>query len=268
MRLSRFLAGALGAVLSVALVGSATALAVAPGGDPLATSVTGACAGGPGRVSLTVHPPTDGSYRVVVAARGLAEGSRWTVDLIKVSQTSQRYRDFRRVAVDGGWMVATRFPAPAESEDDVYFDLRAGERGDRRHSCLVLNSPASPVAGLAECNNQRLDIVVLARQRDDGSTVVRFFIEGARPDSRWHLTLTATGAASRQVVEFEDRASSREGVVRSRVVITGVEDPRLRLVASNKDQGRCFIGLDPPNDRTDAPLTLRGLDKLNALTRW
>jgi hypothetical protein len=265
MRLSRFLAGVLAALLSVALVGGSPAQAVAPGSHPLATTVTGACAGGSGRVSLTVHPLTDGSYRVLVAARGLAEGSRWTVDLIKVSQTSERYKDFRRVAVDSRWTVEARFAAAAAPEDDVYFDLRAGERGDRRHRCRVFNSPASPVAGLAECNNQRLDIVVLARQRNDGSTVVRFFIEGARPDSRWHLTLTATGAASRQVVEFEDRASSREGVVRSRVVITGVENPRLRLVASNKDQGRCFIGLDPPNTMTDAPLTLQGLRKLGAL---
>ena len=93
--------------------------------------------------------------------------------------------------------------------------------------------------------------------------MLRPIIVFARPDSRWHLTLTATGAASRQVVEFEDRVRGGEDL-RSQVVITGVNDPRPRLVASNKDQGRCFIGLDPPNVTTDAPLTLRGLGKLNA----
>ena len=265
MRLPRFLAGVLAALLSVALVGGPPAQAVAPGGDPLATMVTGACVGGPGRVSLTVHPPAGGRYRVEVAARGLAEGSRWTVQVEYQARASGGAKDFRRIAVDGGWTVVTRFPAPGDTEDDVYVSVDAQERGDRRHQCSLLNVPSSPVAGVADCNNRRLDIAMLARQRDDGFTVIRSFIVFARPDSRWHLTLTATGAAGRQVVEFEDRASGREDFVGSRVVITGVDDPRLRLVASNKDQGRCFIGLEPPNVGTDALPTMQGVRKLGAL---
>jgi hypothetical protein len=128
-----------------------------------------------------------------------------------------------------------------------------------------LNLPSSPVVGVADCNNRRLHIALLVRHRDDGSTVVRSFIVFARPDSRWHLTLTASGAAGRQVVDFDDRASRREDFVGSRVVINGVDNPRLRLVASNKDQGRCFIGLDPPNVTTDALLTLQRLHKLGAI---
>jgi hypothetical protein len=261
----RFLAGVLAALLSVALVGSAPSHAVAPpAGGPLATTVTGACAGGPGRVSLTVHPPAAGRYRVEVTVRGLAEGSRWRVQVVQQANASGGARDFRRVAVDGGWTVVTRFPAPADPEEFVYFSVDAHERGDRDHLCSLLNLPESPVAGVADCNNQRLDVVVLVRQRDDGSTAVRSAIVFARPDSRWHLTLTATGAAGRQVVHFDDRAGRRGGV-QSRVVITGVNNPRLRLVASNKDQGRCFIKLNPPNVTTDAPLRLEELRKLGAL---
>jgi hypothetical protein len=67
-------------------------------------------------------------------------------------------------------------------------------------------------------------------------------------------------------VDFSDLAN-KGAAVRSRVVLTGIEDPRLRLVARNTDQGRCFIGLNPPNVTTDAPMTLKGLGKLSALTR-
>jgi hypothetical protein len=267
MRSSRFLPGVLATLLFVALVGLAPAQAVALAADPQATTVAGACAGGPGRLSVTVHPPAAGRYRVEVTGRGLAEGSRWTVGVFQEGETQGGGKDFRRVAVAGGWTVMTRFPAPADPKEFVYFSVDAKERGDRHHRCSLLNVPSSPVVGVADCNNQRLDIAVLLRQRDDGSTVVRSFIVFARPDSRWHLTLTATGAAGRQVVDFDDRADRREGGVASRVVINGVEDPRLRLVASNKDQGRCFIGLNPPNVTNDAPLTMQGLGKLSALTR-
>ena len=159
----------------------------------------------------------------------------------------------------------TRFPATAGRDDDVFFAVDARERGDRGHHCSVFNSPASPVAGLAECNRLGIEIVVLAHEREDGSTAVRSLIFDVRPNSRWHLTVTATGAAGRQVVEFDDRAGRRQGFLRSRVVHTGLQDPRVRVVASNKDYGRCFIKLNPPDaSTTDAPLTLRGLNRLKS----
>jgi hypothetical protein len=193
MRFSRFLAAALAPLLSVALVGGSPAYAVAPPGDPLATTVVGACSGGPGRASLAVRPTAGGGYRVEVTARDLAEGSRWTVSVVKAAADG-RFKDFRRVAVGGGWTVATRFPAPADPDDGVYFFLDAQKRRDDGHRCVVFNSPAAPVAGQVECNHRRLNVALLAHQRDDGATVVRSFIFGARPDSHWQLTLTATGA--------------------------------------------------------------------------
>ena len=262
MGFSRFLAAALASLLSVALVGGSPAYAVAPAGGPLSTTVVGACSGGPGRVSLAVQPTAGGGYRVEVTARSLAEGSRWAVSVVKVAADA-RFKDFRRVAIGGGWTVATRFPAPADPDDGLYFFLDAQKRRDDGHRCVVFNSPAAPVAGQVECNHRRLNVALLAHQRDDGATVVRSFIFGARPDSHWQLTLTATGAAERQVVDFDDRAGTRANSVRSRVVLTGVHDPRLRLVASNKDQGRCLIGVDPPSETPDTSLT-HGFRKLSS----
>ncbi len=259
MRLPRPLAGLFAFALSVALVGLAPAQALVPDVDPLATTVTGACSGGPGRLALTVHPPNAGSYRVEVTARGLVEGSRWIGEVVQEGEERSRVKDFRRVAVDGGWTFMTQFPAAGGAE--AFFNAFAQERGARSHSCFVLTVPPF---GVSLCNNQRNFIALFARERDDGSTVIGSLILNARPDSRWHLTLTATGAVSREVVEFDDRAG-RRGAVRSRVVLTGIADPRLRLLATNKDRGRCFIGLDPPNVTTDAPLKLGGLGNLSAL---
>lgn len=260
---SRFLAGVLVALLSVPLLGMASAHAEVPVGDPSATTVTGACAGGPGRVSLTVHPPAAGKVRVEVTARGLAEGSRWALSLVQESDEISRFKDFRRVAVDGRWTVMTQFPASADPEQgEAFFSGSALERGDRGHRCLVLTAGSAAV-GLSTCNSNRAFVVLIARERDDGSTVVRSLIFGARQDARWRLALTATGAASRQVVEFDDRAN-RGGFVVSRVALTGVRDPLLHLVASGKNRGRCFIRLDPANVTTDAPLRMPGLERLIA----
>jgi hypothetical protein len=178
--------------------------------------------------------------------------------------TEDQDKAFSRVAFEGSWTVTTRFPAPApEDDDEVLFQVSATERGDRSHGCFLYNSPARPVAGLSTCNNPKQIIGMLARELDDGSTLVRSFIfanDGSRLDSHWHLKLTATGAASRQVVEFDDRPGKR-GNVGSRAVIAGVKDPRLRMVAIS-DKGRsCLIGLNPANVSTDAPLKLDGLLK-------
>jgi hypothetical protein len=199
---------------------------------------------------------------VEISAHGLAEGSRWRVQVVQEARSSGGDKQFRRVAVNGGWTVVTRFPA---SGGDMFTYVGARERGNRVHSCAVVTL-SSPVYGLSECSNPRRVSALVVRELNDGSTVVRAFVGSARANSVWHLTLTATGTGSRQVVEFDGHAGNR-GVVRSRVLLTGMEHPRLRLLATNKAGGRCFVGLDPPNVTTDAPLTLQGLRKLSASTR-
>jgi hypothetical protein len=253
------LAGVLAAVL---LVGVVPAHAEAPAEDPRATSVTGACFGGPGRLSLTVHPPAaaGGTYQVDVTARRLVDGSRWVIGVAQeTNDAGGAEKDFRRVADGGGWTVTAEFPSPAAGDQTVFY-VSAYEHGARGHICYVLNSPASPVGGLSRCNNLGREVVMLARELDDDSTLIRSILLDVAPNSRWHLELAATGAASRQVVEFDDRAGKR-GYVWSRVVIEGVKDPRLRLVATNQKGGRCFLRLNPANVTTDAPLKLRGIAK-------
>ena len=263
---ARFHTGLLAAIVCFALVVFTPAQAGATVADPLATTVSGACSGGPGRLSLTVHPPAAGRYRVEVTAQGLTEGSRWTGQVGQEGDSgSSRDKGFRRVAVDGGWTVETQFPAAGDAEQgEVLFAVSAGERRDRGHNCFVLNKPTSPVVGFAECHQRRV-IALLTRELDDGSTLIRSYVAFARPNSRWHLKLTAVGTGSRQVVEFDDRAGSGSGAVLSRVVITGVKDPRLRLMATNESGRRCFIAVNPPHGTTDAPLTLKGLGGLRAL---
>ncbi len=260
MTTMRRLAGVLAAVLLLGVVPAHAA----PAEDPQATAVTGACYGGPGRLSLTVHPPAaaGGTYQVDVTARRLAEGSRWLIGLEQeTSNEGGAEKEFRRVADGGGWTVTAEFPSPAPGdEDEVLFFVSANERGAPRHGCLVLNSPASPVGGFSYCNNRRGVVVMVARELEDGSTLVRSVIYVGRPHSRLHLELTATGAASRQAVEFDDQAGKR-GAVKSRVVFEGVKDPRLWLVATNGNGRRCILGLNPANVTTDAPLKLGGIAK-------
>jgi hypothetical protein len=226
---TRLRAGLLAAVVAITLVGLPAVPAAGGVADPLATTVAGGCVGGPGRVSLTVHPPAapGGSYRVQVTARRLEEGSRWVVQLSKEDEDGGT-EEVRRIAVEGGWTVTTRFPTHAADDgDQTRFRLWANERVTGFYACHLLISPARPVSGMAPCKNRQRHIVMLTRELDDGSVLVRSIVAAVRPDLRWHLKLTATGAETRQVVDFDARAGKR-GDVRSRVEINGVEDPRLR----------------------------------------
>jgi hypothetical protein len=219
---------------------------VAPISDPLATTVTGYCGGGPGRISLAVHPRADGTYRVKVTARGLVTGSRWRAELTGTGR-DQIFRDI--VAVDGRWKLVTDFPAATNPEEDESFFVYTDELSlaKRFHDCQAYMQPGSSAYGATTCNNLFRFVDLLARDLDDGSTVVRSTVSPAGHGSVWHLTLTATGEASRQVVQYDELASRRDGVLRSRVVIAGVENPRLHLVAANSDRARCRIAVNPAN---------------------
>jgi hypothetical protein len=159
-------------------------------------------------VSFTVHPPADGTYQVEITARGLPDGSRW---LVMSAADNTLLGTFRRVAVDGGWTIATQAPAPRNPDNvTTYFEVGARERGDRGHSCSIYG-PSSPILGAATCESRLIDISLLYREQEDGSMLLRSRLF-ARPDSRWHLTLTASGVASHQVVEFDDWAGSQGGL--------------------------------------------------------
>lgn len=262
MKLSRLTTGALAALLSLTSIGFAPARAVAPVAHPSATTVTGACYGGPGKVSFEVIPRSAAEqYEVEVTARGLDEGSRWLIDLDLETSAGGGSRDYRREAVNGGWSIRARFAAPDSDADEVVVYLSAYARGSASHACFLLNIPTSPVAaGVSTCNNPRRSVALTARELADGSTVVRPYVFEVRRDSRWHLRLTATGSGSRQVVDFD--ASARKGAVTSRVTLTGVENPRLKLIASSRTGGTCRMGFNPPDVASGASLMPRDLAKL------
>ena len=255
MSIGRRRASVIAAAVAYGLLGVGPVHAAVAPSDPLATTVTGACYGGPGFVSLTVGAPVDGTRAVSLTGRGFEEGSRWaiTLGMENYDGPDRPDREFRRAAVDGRWTVTTRFKAAADNE--VVFEGLAEERGARRHGCFVLTSPAAPVGGIAESCKRSVDrarlAAMVARVRDDGSVVVRSFLLGVRPESRWHLRLAANGAGARQVVDFDDQAG-RRGLVFSRVVFQGVTDPRLWLVAGGPGGDRCVIGLNPADVPTGA----------------
>jgi hypothetical protein len=143
----------------------------------------------------------------------------------------------------------TDFPAATNPEEDESFFVYTDELSlaKRFHDCQAYMQPGSSAYGATTCNNLFRFVDLLARDLDDGSTVVRSTVSPAGHGSVWHLTLTATGEASRQVVQYDELASRRDGVLRSRVVIAGVENPRLHLVAANSDRARCRIAVNPAN---------------------
>lgn len=252
-------AGAFAALLSLGTVGLAPGAAAAPVKDPATTTVTGNCAGGAGRLAVSVTPSaTEGMYHVQATARQLRDGTRWKVRIDQLSGRGASV-DFGRQVVDGGWTVHAEVPSARRGETLV--DVTAIERGNGQHNCDVLNSPTTPTAGLSSCNNPRQLVAVLSREVDDGSTALRLFVIFAPAASRWHFTLTTTGSSSRQVVEYNDVAGKR-GYVRSQVTVRGVENPRLHLVASRVDGGgRCVIGLNPADVSTGPASTARSLLK-------
>jgi hypothetical protein len=250
-------AGTVATLATVVLASMAPAAAIPPTADPRATTVTGACYGGPGRLSLTVLPPVAGEdIQVRATARGLTSGSPWIIGM-ESEDGSGREREFRRVAVDGRWTVRAQFQPPGEPQPAV-FVVSAYQRGEPRSGCFVLTSTASPEGGLTTCDNPERLAIVVAREQDDGSVLIRSLLFGMRPGTAWHLTLAATGAGFRQGVEFDDYAS-RRGTVRSRVVMQGVDNPRLWLVARNDNGGRCVIGVNTANVATGEEAGLRDI---------
>ena len=234
----------LAALLSSAFVGVPHADA-APASDPTATTVAGLCQGGPGRMSITVSPTTDGAFEVEVTARRLADGSRWrgVVEAEYDERNGGESQPFRRRAVDGTWTVTTELPGPRNSDAQALFFVGAKERGER-HQCFVLLSPDSPTGGYTTCRGADRFSVITANERKDGSTVVRSLVAGVRAQARWHLRLVATGDTGQLVTEFDAYAGDR-GLVRSKVVLEGVDDARFRLTATGQAGGRCDTRLNP-----------------------
>ena len=245
---------ALVTALAVTLAGG-PALAAGGGAHPEArqaqdggpASVVTRCIGGPGRLTVAVGTPNqDGDYPVTVSGSRMAEGSTWKVR-VEWEEDRQQQR-FRRTAVDGSWSVSTVMEA---SRYRPVFNAEAygSVGGDIRLSCYNLVLVGQQVAGgLGGCDNGL--IALLAKQRDDGSTVVRPFVLGGGSHQRWNLELRVAAAGSRQTVSFQD-SSNRWSELASRVRFEGLgADPRFQLRVSNSRGVRCWLRLVPGSHLT------------------
>ncbi len=248
-------------LLSVGLVAvpGTAAQSVAQRTDPGATTLSAPCYGGPGWMFFTVHPPAaDGTYQVDVTARRLVEGSRWKI-AIELDASEEEDQQFRRRAVNGEWSVTTQVAGPSDG-DQALFQAGAKEVG-ARHRCLLFNSPSNPTGGIAPCNSPRRAAIIVARRLDDDTVRVVFFIFDNRASATWHLELTAKGAGTTQTVAFDDLTNKRR-ILRSRVDLQGVDNPRLRMVATRTDGRQCRVRLNPPNVMTPQPLAHKDIGKL------
>jgi hypothetical protein len=249
-------------LVSLGAAGLVPAAAAAPPADPDTAAVGSTCIG-PGRVAMTASPSdAAGSVDLEMRATGLTDGTRWEGSLTATDDTGEDSRDFRRVAVDGGWLVRATLSAP-EPGPEASFSGIAFARHES--TCLVSLYPR-PTVALSACS-QHLVAILLARYRAaEDLLVVRFWGLG-RPDSRWNVELRATTTSSAQAVAVGLTAGPR-GWLRARTSLRGVDDPRLRVVATGPDGGRCALHLDPVDVTATPPPPPRTLlDRARALNR-
>ena len=219
--------------------------------DSVARTVSGACWGGSGEMSVTVHAASDNQrIRVDVIGRRMAEGSRWQVS----SPRGRGEFEFHRRATDGGWFAT--FTVNARTRVGVL--VAAEERSSHGEgSCLVLNSGSRKwQIGLISCTPRRLSSLS-TRHMGDSTTVIASVLDN-KEGARWHLKLTARDDFRMQTVEFDD-TTNKHGNLRSRVDLRGLNSPSLKLVAEREDGRQCRVGLDPGQLATDQTMTPRRL---------
>jgi hypothetical protein len=241
--------------LGVLLPGSVSTATVRTGSgervaDPTATTVTGDCWGGPGRMTFTVHARTTAdTYKLDVRSRRMVDGSRWNVSMLSEQLPEPEPGVFHRRVRDGGW-AATIELGPRRGDGLAYFEAFARERG-ARHGCLLwLRLGSAEPRATAECGNrdpftgdERL--AVLTAQRLDESTLgLRFDLYEDRRPRTWHIVFSARGDRTRRTVTFNGR-TDRRGHLTASVKLRRIDNPRLRVVASRARAPRCAIGLNP-----------------------
>src|SRR4051794_27486964 len=158
MTLTRRRAVALAATWTLALTSAPATIAVAQQArvvtPPDATRVVAPCRSGPGRISITVLPRGEGSYRVTVLARRLRnDDSQWRAKLLAFTRNGEEVATtFRRRPVDRAWSFSTdvRFDN-AEAASFLVGARRLREDGSSDDDCLVGNSPGRPEGGFAPC---------------------------------------------------------------------------------------------------------------------
>ena len=261
MSLLRRGAGVVTAALAASLLGlvpTAVSAPAVPVADPGATTVSAPCLGGEGEVVFTVYPRADdGSYRIDVTGKRMVDGSHWRGRVL-LARSSEK---FQRTAVDGGWSVSLQTRPIRQRLPLAGVDVREGK--GLHHRCFLIDSPAPTPLGAADCSPRRFALLTL-RHLDDGSVVVGVYVLDNRPGERWRVDLRARSAGASQSVAFTDY-TRKDGLLRSRVELGPVEDPRLRVVARRSDGRQCRIGLNPGEIPSEAAGPRQLLEVVRAL---
>ena len=237
----------LAACLLASLVGAVPGSEAAPApAGPTESAVRGGCAGGAGRVSLTLsQPDADGTVRFVVVATHLPDGARWVGSVLATDGEGEDVdaRDFRRDSADGGWTVNGRLEL-GDYEGPGTYQLIALERPvSVARSCSVGVFEGRSQFGLANCSSRVFQALGV---RHNGDELVLRYFQSARPESTWALELRAIGADHSTSVTIDDRTSPR-GLLATRFVLEGVRNPRLFVMATGENGRRCALGLNLPD---------------------
>ena len=243
-----------GLLVPVTMMGAAAGIAGperARVADPTATTASGRCWGGPGAMVLTVRRvASEGEriYRFDVTARRLAAGSRWTVAVWAFDDEARR---FHRLAVDGEWSLS----AEVTTSSVPFFYAVAHERTNRDHGCRLATGP-SPLAALTKCW-PGLSLAVAVRRPENGTVAVPLYLARDREHLRWHVRLSTAEAGASQTVAFDDLPNNR-GALHSRVEFQGIDNPRVRIIATRADGLHCTLGFNPRDvtraDRIGSPV--------------
>ena len=216
---------------------------------------------------MTVRALTEGgTIPVEVSVRNVPDGSTWRGRVTATSynghqQAGTRFGDV--VAVAGGWSYSTEVePVGKRTAIGVSSHAVGTER-----RCALDVYPVVPVQGAASFCRPRMLAVVVLRRRDDGDLSVRLLalLLGRDPTDRWTVGFKVSGPGGSQQVTV--RTPGGGEAVSARSVLSGYDDPRLFVSATDADGRTCSIGLNV-GEVTTAPLPSRDtlLDALRAMS--
>lgn len=234
--------------------------------DPGATTARGHCLGG-GRIKVTVRALTEGgTIPVEVTVRNVPDGSTWRGRITATSYNGEQHAGTRFgdvVAVAGGWAYSTEFEPVGKH---TAFGVSSHSPGTERR-CDLDVYPVEPIQGAASFCRPRMLAVVVLRRRDDGDLSVRLLalILGQGRTDRWTVGFKVSGPDGSQQVTV--RTPGNGEAVSARSVLTGYDDPRLFVSATDADGRTCSIGLNVGEVTTAAlPSRDRLLDALREMS--
>ncbi len=203
----------------------------------------------------------DGTVRFEALASHLPGGVRWE-GVVLASAAADDFadldsREFRRDVSDGTWAVDGRldlgdYTGPA-SYHLIVFEAR---RPTLARFCSVAAVEGRRALGMSWCSPRVHQVLAVRRDTDDA--LVLRYVQSGRPGSRWSLAIRAVGAGDGATVTVDDQTSAR-GVLSTRVVLEGVDNPRLFVLATGEYGRRCGMGLDLPNVTTARLPSVEGM---------